>query len=293
MPTLDDLDQRLSSLENRVDNMDRDVSSLESQVSNNTANYQSANQRINQLSSNLSSLSNRHDTELTALETKHDADIAALDGRVTILEVWRRDVVDPTLADHEKRIHLLEYSHIKYTKTREVKSPLRTGAGIEIYMPTDLLIEDLQALNQGIGSQVYHWFTKIFNPNGYGKVSFDLDRRNQGFIKTITIGQNARVLIPTGLKLKFTPEKSAMKVSIPRNLSINNGLEFSIEHPDRNDQELIIGLANHTPHVIDIPAGGPIALLVQYFTYYAIPELITDEEFKQLNDNGYEPGEEP
>lgn len=293
MPTTDELQSQLNSLSNRVDGIDRDLASLESQVGNNTSNYQSLNNRLGQVQSNLSNLSSRHDRELNALEAKHNADIAALDGRVTVLEVWRRDVVDPTLKDHGRRIHIIEYSHIKYTKTREVKSPLRTGTGIEIYMPTDLLMEDLQTLNMGIGQQIYHWFTKIFNPNGYGKVSFDLDRRNQGYIKTITIGQNARCLIPTGLKFKYTPNKSSFRVSVPRNLEVNNGLEVSIEFLDRNDGEIVIGLANHTPHVIDLPAGKPIAMLVQTFTYFAVPELITDDEFNLLDSEGYEEGENP
>lgn len=292
MATLDELEQRLTQLTSRVDRIEADVASVEGDVHNHSASIQTLQNGLSQANANITSLGNRHNQELNALETKHDADIAALDGRVTILETWRKDVVDPTLEDHKNRIHKIEYSHIKYTTTRVVKSPLKEGNGITLYIPTDLTIDQLMAFNQGIGSQTYHWFTKIFNPNGLGKVSFDLDRRDNGHIKTITIGQNARVLIPTGLKIKFTPEKSSLKVINHRNYAIYKGLQFTTEMAEGTD-ELIIGVCNPTTQVIDLPAGGPLVQLVQLFTYQTIPELITISEFEKLDDEGYEITEEP
>lgn len=292
MATLDELDQRLQALTSRVDGIEADVASVEGDVHNNQSSIQSLQQGLNQANANITSLSNKHTQEINALEAKHNADIAALDGRVTVLETWRRDVVDPTLEDHENRIHKLEYSHIKYTTTRVVKSPLKEGNGITIYIPTDITMEQIMPFNQGIGSQTYHWFTKIFNPNGLGKVSFDLDRRDNGHIKTITIGQNARVLIPTGLRIKLTPAKSSLKVINHRNYAIYKGLQFTTEMAEGTD-ELIIGVCNPTTQVIDLPAGGPLVQLVQLFTYQTIPELITVSEFERLDNEGYEITEEP
>lgn len=293
MATLDELEQRLAALTSRVDGIETDVDSIEGSVHNHQSSIQSLQNGLNQANANITSLSNKHTQEMNALEAKHDADIAALNGRVTVLETWRKDVVDPTLEDHENRIHKLEYSHIKYTTIRVVKSPLKEGNGITIYIPTDITMEQIMPFNQGIGSQTYHWFTKIFNPNGLGKVSFDLDRRDNGHIKTITIGQNARVLIPTGLKLKFTPEKSSLKVINHKNYAIHKGLQFTIESVESNDGELIIGVCNPTTQVIDLPAGGPLVQLIQLFTYQTIPELITVSEFEKLDDEGYEITEEP
>ena len=291
MATLDELEQRLNQLTTKVDGIESDVDDIEGQVHNNQSSIQSIQNGLSQANANISSLSSKHNQDLNELETKHDADIAALDGRVTVIETWRSDVVDPTLEDHEDRIHKLEYSHIKYTTTRTVKYPLREGNGITIYIPTDLKMEDIMPFNQGIGSQTYHWFTKIFNPNGLGKVSFDLDRRDNGHIKTITIGQNARVLIPTGLKIKITPVKSSLKILNHRQYAIHKGLQFTTELAEGTD-ELIIGVCNPTTQVIDLPAGGPLVQLIQYFTYQSVPEFVQESEFNNLTDDGFEQ-EEP
>lgn len=292
MATLDELEQRLNTLQNTVDDLSRDLDAVENQVHNNQASIQSLQSGLSQANANITSLSSKHDQELNALEAKHNADIAALDGRVSVLETWRKEVVDPTLQDHEQRIHKLEYSHIKYTTIRTVKLPLQEGNGITIYIPTDLKMEDLMPINQGIGSQTYHWFTKIFNPNGLGKVSFDLDRRDNGHIKTITIGQNARVLIPTGLKIKLTPKKSSLKVVNHKENAIYKGLQFTTEVINETG-ELVIGVCNPTTQVIDLPAGKPLVQLVQYFTYKSTPEFVQAQEFENLDDEGYEVTEEP
>lgn len=288
MATIDELEQRLNSLESSLQDLNTEIGSVESQAHNNAASIQSIQSSLNQTNTKLTDLTNKHTTDILELTTKHNSDIQALDGRVTVLETWRNTVADPTLDDHEDRIHKLEYSHIKYCTTRMVKSPLKVGPGIQIYMPTDLLMEDLMVLNQGVGSQTYHWFTKIFNPNGLGKVSFDLDRRDQGHIKTITIGQHARVLIPTGLRIKLTPSKSSLKIANIREQAINTGLQYTIEIPKEGSDELIIGVSNPTTQVIDLPAGGPLVQLVQYFTYQSTPQLITEEEFDNLDNEGYE-----
>lgn len=294
MATLDELDQRLNQLESRVQDNEQDISDLEGNVHNNQASIQSLQSGLQQTNANVTDLSNKHNTDVQEIKTKHDADIAATNGRVTVLETWRTNTVDPTLQDHEKRIVKIEYSHIIYTTTRTVKSPMRVGDGIQIYIPTDLVLEDFMAINQGVGSQTYHWFTKIFNPNGAGKVSFDLDRRDNGHIKTVTIGQNARVLIPTGLRIKLTPAKSSLKIANIKELAIYKGLQFTIETLDGDpSKELIIGVSNPTTQVIDLPAGGPLVQLLHYFTYKSTPQLLTQQEFDALDEEGFVEIEEP
>lgn len=288
MATLDELDSRLTTVEASIEAIENSLSTLETNVHNMEATIQSTNSTLQSLNTTLTDLASKHTTDITTLTSQHQSDIEALDGRVTVLETWKTMVVDPTLDDHESRIYTLEYSHIKYTTTRSVKMPLKSGNGIILYVPMDLHMEDLMQLNQGIGSQVYHWYTKIFNPNGYGKVSFDLDRRDEGKIKTITVGQNARVLIPTGLKIKATPVKSSLKICNIATNAINNGLQFTIETVEGTD-ELIIGVSNPTTNVIDLKAGAPLVQLLHYFTYQSVPQLVSSAEFDTLDDNGNTP----
>lgn len=292
MATIDELEQRINQLERRIDNQDAVISEIGNTSHNNSAAIQTLQNGLSQANANITALSNKHNQDVTEIKTKHEADVQALDGRIKVLETWRTDVVDPTLEDHENRIHKLEYSHIKYTTTRVVKSPKKEGNGITIYVPTDLTMDVMMGLNQGITSQTYHWFTKIFNPNGYGKVSFDLDRRENGHIKNITIGQNSRVLIPTGLRIKLTPSKSSLKIANYYNNAVYKGLQFTAEIAN-GTEELLIGICNPTSQVVDIPAGGPLVQLIQLFTYQTIPELISAQEFEKLDDEGYEITEEP
>lgn len=292
MPTLDDLQQQINQLQRQIDGIEADISSVESTAHNNASSIQSLQSSLSQTNANLTSLSNKHTQDVNEIKIQHESDINEVRGRLNVLETWRRDVVDPTLEDHEHRLWLLEYSHLKYTTTRVVKSPLKDGNAITIYIPTDLTMEDIMPFNQGIGSQTYHWFTKIFNPNGLGKISFDLDRRDNGHIKTITIGQNARVLIPTGLRIKLTPEKSSLKVANLKEYAIHKGLQYTVEIVNGTN-ELVIGVCNPTTQVIDLPAGGPLVQLIHYFTYQTVPELITISEFERLDDQGFEITEEP
>lgn len=238
MATLDELDNRLRIVE-------RDLSSSQSQVDN--------------LADGVHNLGTRMDSAETKLNN-HEQRIQTLEMKVE---------------NHEQRLLLIEQSHINYKVSRNVKYPKVATQGFYLYMPKDLTLDIMMQYNHSVIKQRWNWVNKIFNPQGFGRVSFDLDRdRDEGkYIKTIVLGQNTRVLIPTGITIQdFTPLKSVLKVSNETDNSIYKGICYGIEVLDGSD-ELIISVFNPTSTIVPIKAGD---ILVQVLHLFSVPKLVTE-----------------
>ena len=143
-------------------------------------------------------------------------------------------------------------------------------------MPKDLTLDIMMQYNHSIIKQRWNWVNKIFNPQGFGRVSFDLDRDGGKYIKTIVLGQNTRVLIPTGITIQdFTPLKSVLKVSNETDNSIYKGICYGIEVLDDSD-ELIISVFNPTSTIVPIKAGDILVQVLHLFSYHTVPKLVTE-----------------
>ncbi|MCM1438828.1 MAG: hypothetical protein NC131_06405 [Roseburia sp.] len=240
MATLDSLDNRLSVLEGRVD---------------------SASSQIGTISDNIHNL----DTRMDSAEAK----LANHEGRIQTLEL--------KVEDHERRLLLIELSHINYTVSRNVKYPKKADQGFYLYMPKDLTIDIMMQYNHSVVKQKWNWLNKIFNPNGYGKVSFDFDREDTRFIKTIVLGQNTRILIPTGITIQdFTPIKSVLKASNETDNSMYKGICYGIEVLG-DSEELVISVFNPTSNIVPLRAGDILVQVLHLFSYHTVPQKVTPE----------------
>ena len=171
MATLDSLDQRLSLVEDQISTIQNSMGNISDDIHNLDTRLDSAESKLN-----------NHEGRINQLELK--------------------------VQNHEERLLLIEQSHINYTVSRNVRYPKVAPQGFYLYMPKDLTLDIIMQFNHGIVKQDWNWFNKIFNLNGYGKVSFDLDKGDGKYTKTIVFGQNTRIIIPTCLTIKdFTPIK--------------------------------------------------------------------------------------
>ena len=239
MATLDELDNRLRVVE-------RDLSSSQTQVDN--------------LADDVHNLGTRMDSAETKLDNHEQ--------RIQTLEV--------KVENHEQRLLLIEQSHINYKVSRNVKYPKVATHGFYLYMPKDLTLDIMMQYNHSVIKQRWNWVNKIFNPQGFGRVSFDLDRDGGKYIKTIVLGQNTRVLIPTGITIQdFTPLKSVLKVSNETDNSIYKGICYGIEVLDDSD-ELIISVFNPTSTIVPIKAGDILVQVLHLFSYHTVPKLVTE-----------------
>lgn len=236
MPTLDELNNRITVLERNQGNLG-------------TAVTENAN-RIHNLDTRVDTAENKlKDHELRIQQLRIEVD------------------------DHEKRLQLIENSTIEYTVHRDVKYPKKADQGFYLYMPNDLTVDLMMEYNSGVIQQKWNWLNKIFNPQGYGKVSFDLDRDPDQCIKTIVLGQNTRILIPTGIVIEnFTPIKSVLKATNEIGNSIHKGLVYGIEVLGQDPEEIIISVFNPTSNTINIAAGDVLVQVLHLFSYHTIPE---------------------
>ena len=237
MATLDELDQRVTILENSLTSTSQSIEELGDDVHN-------LDTRVDSVETTLSN----HESRIQTLET--------------------------TVADHENRLLLIEQSTINYSVSRNVKYPKAADQGFYLYMPRDLTIDILMEYNHGVVKQRWNWLDKIFNPNGYGRVSFDLDREDGIYIKGIVLGQNTRVLIPTGITIQeFTPIKSVLKASNETENSKYKGICYGIE-VFGDSEELIVSVFNPSSEVVVLRAGEILVQVLHLFSYHTIPNKV-------------------
>lgn len=93
-------------------------------------------------------------------------------------------------------------------------------------------------------------------------------------IKTIVLGQNTRLLIPTGIHIEeFTPVKSVLKAANEETNSINSGLVYGIEVLGQvPGDEVVVSVFNPTSEIIGIEAGSVLVQVLHLFSYHTVPE---------------------
>lgn len=229
---------------------------------------------INALTSRVNSLessSTSHGTKIQNLEVIQGQHTTQLNTHES-----RLNQHDITLENHEGRLKKLEESTLRFEFIREGKMPVVNSKGlIHVYMPDKLTLEDFKAVNQNVSlAQNFNWFRKISNSVGAGKVCFDFDREDG--IKSILLGQDTRVVIPTGIKvLEITPEKSTLKVVNDEDLIMEEGLCFGVEVVVEDaSKEVLLSLCNYTNHSVHIYRGQVIAALAHLFQYKTTPQII-------------------
>lgn len=117
-------------------------------------------------------------------------------------------------------------NRFRFTKVREVKSPRRgnTGdAGIDFYLPTNLTPKQFGEANRN-----------ILNDDGtpYLIHRVVIDSLPNGFISRIFIKPQARVIIPSGIKVLLEPSNSALIAANKSGISTKKGLIFTAEVVD-------------------------------------------------------------
>ena len=167
---------------------------------------------------------------------------------------------------------------IRFTKVRDVKSPCRSNvgdAGIDFYTPVDLTINDLVSANKDVENTV----VSTEAPSGFGIVKAILG--DNGYIKTISIGPNSRVIIPSGIKTLIEPLGSGLIAANKSGVSTVKGLVYTAEVVDSNYVgEIHICVANTSPWATDIEMGKKIVQFLHLPVYMTTPEEISVEDYE-------------
>lgn len=167
---------------------------------------------------------------------------------------------------------------IRFTKVRDVKSPCRSNvgdAGIDFYTPVDLTINDLVSANKGVENTIVS--TKEYS--GFGIIRVILG--DNGYIKTIIIGPNSRVIIPSGIKTLIEPIDSGLIAANKSGVSTVKGLVYTAEVVDSNYVgEIHICVANTSPWATDIEMGKKIVQFLHLPVYMTTPEEISVEDYE-------------
>lgn len=108
-------------------------------------------------------------------------------------------------------------NRILFCKVREVKTPSRANegdAGLDFYIPTNLSVEDLKKCNPNLNLRNISFSSKA------------------GYIETMTIYPQERLLIPSGIRVLITPKESMLMAANKSGISTKYGLIFSAEIVD-------------------------------------------------------------
>ena len=168
---------------------------------------------------------------------------------------------------------------IRFTKVRSVKSPSRGNigdAGIDFYTPVDLTINDLVSANKDVENTV----VSTEAPSGFGIVKAILG--DNGYIKTISIGPNSRVIIPSGIKTLIEPLGSGLIAANKSGVSTVKGLVYTAEVVDSNYVgEIHICVANTSSCSTDIEMGKKLMQFIHLPVYMTTPEEISVEDYEK------------
>lgn len=267
-------DQDFRNLQNQVDSQSNKIANLQESLNETNDNLHNAVTDIESIHSDITKIN----TQINNLRL----DVNNLITRVNQIRNEIDNTIYPKLDDHEKRITVLESSSLVYYKTRKVLNPSYEEEleGTVLYMPKDLTKKDLELYNEDLAGKIYFgWFEKIFNPHGYGKVFFDFAPGEDHKLKGLTIGQQARIIIPLGVKIKIKHEKTALLHAIYNPLAVKGGLISGIL-TSKYTGEMMVMLVNVSPGVVYIGANDPLITLLHTFTYNTIPtQLSSEEEF--------------
>lgn len=169
-------------------------------------------------------------------------------------------------------------NRFRFIKVRNVKTPHRGNpgdAGIDFFIPIDLMLEDLQEANCNVpGAHVTtQWSSQ-------DPIHVTLDSVNNA-IDTITLAPHARLIIPSGIKGLLEPEHSMLQVNNKSGVSTKKGLIFTAEVVDSTyTGEIHLCVYNTSTHEVTLKRGDKLVQLIHIPVYLTEPEEISEEDFK-------------
>lgn len=159
-------------------------------------------------------------------------------------------------------------NRFRFIKVREVVSPNRANpndAGLDFYVPTNLVSEDIHAKNE-------------FDSDGY-----DLDVHfGEAFVRHIALKPGHRILIPSGIRGLLEPRDSMLMAANKSGISTKQGLIYTAEIVDSPyTGEIHIGIYNTSHEVQVIEAGTKLVQFIHVPIYLTEPEEVIKEEFDE------------
>lgn len=153
---------------------------------------------------------------------------------------------------------------LKFTKTRQVKSPARahsTDAGIDFYVPTDLTQEDMAP--------------KYETSNCWPRAEVD---EETGYIKSWVLRPGDSILIPSGIKVKV-PDGYMLQYHNKSGIASKRGLMVGANTVDIGyEGECHLNLYNVSNHKAIISAGDKIVQGIMVKIGFHAPEEVEDEK---------------
>lgn len=157
----------------------------------------------------------------------------------------------------------------RFTKVREVKSPTRHNegdAGLDFYVPTGLTIGDLLQANT--------------DPTAFSVSIKD------GKVSQINLRPQARIKIPSGIRVLLEPRDSMMMVANKSGKSTKLGLIFTAQICDSPYVgEYNLAVYNTSSEVVTINAGEPLVQMIHTPIYLTNPEEIDNDTYEKESKN--------
>ena len=157
----------------------------------------------------------------------------------------------------------------RFTKVREVKSPTRHNegdAGLDFYVPTDLTLGDLLEANT--------------DPTAFSVSIKD------GKVSQINLRPQARIKIPSGIRVLLEPRDSMMMVANKSGKSTKLGLIFTAQICDSPYVgEYNLAVYNTSSEVVTINAGEPLVQMIHTPIYLTNPEEIDNDTYEKESKN--------
>lgn len=179
--------------------------------------------------------------------------------------------------------HRLDYPSFRYVKVREVKSPVKEGvdnAGIDFFVPTDLTFDQLEKANEKA-------YPNIEQLSGAGFISFfgslAVTINEKGFISSIYLKPQGRVIIPSGIKGLLDPVNSMLQANNKSGVVTKKGLIYGAEVVDTSyTGEIHISLINISRKIVSIDADEKIVQFVHVPVLNPTIEEMDKEEFEAI-----------
>ena len=157
-------------------------------------------------------------------------------------------------------------NRIRFTKVREVRSPLRShsgDAGLDFYIPSHLTLSDMKVCNPELKQVEY-----VINPDKS--------------IKIIKIQPHSKVLIPSGIRVLLEPKNSMLMAANKSGISTQKGIIYSAEIVDSPyTGEVHIGLINTTNKVVNFDVDSKAIQFIHVPIYLSTPEEISNEAYEE------------
>lgn len=157
-------------------------------------------------------------------------------------------------------------NRFRFIKVREVVSPNRANpndAGLDFYVPTNLVSED------------------IHDKNGFDSDGYALDVPfGETFVRHIALKPGHRILIPSGIRGLIEPPASMLMAANKSGIATKQGLIFTAEIVDSPYVgEIHIGIYNTSKETQVIEAGKKLVQFIHVPIFITEPEEIQQEEF--------------